>query len=382
MQLRPRKVLSILPLALLFSTAGFAQLTAINGDVKGVDGKPVVGAMVKIDRTDQKGSYKVKTDKKGHYYYGGLGLGVWTVTIEVDGKDVDQMKAVNTQHGDAEVNFDLKKTAERAAAAAASAGAGAPPPPAAEQERGMTAAQKADFEKKKKDAEAAMAKQKDLNDAFAAGREAEDAKNWDTAIEQYKKAAVIDPKQHVVLSHMADCYIKLGDSKSGDDRSAAYAAAVDNYKKALELSPDDPVYHNNYALALVKDKKVDEAQTELTKAAQLDPTSAGKYYYNLGRRAGERWTGRSGRRRVQEIDRRRSELRGSVLSARNHAGGQGDHRAGWKDRSTRRDRGSVPEVSRTGPHRPERGRSQGNAGFDGSIHRSFVSKARIKGSSV
>ena len=49
------------------------------------------------------------------------------MTIEVDGKDVDQIKGVNTQHGDAVVDFDLKKTAERAAAAAASAGAGAPP---------------------------------------------------------------------------------------------------------------------------------------------------------------------------------------------------------------------------------------------------------------
>ena len=84
----------------------------------------------------------------------------------------------------------------------------------------MTAAQKAEFEKKKKDAEAAMAKQKDLNDAFTAGREAEDAKNWDTAIEQYKKAAGIDPKQHVVLSHMADCYIKLGDTKSGGEQDS------------------------------------------------------------------------------------------------------------------------------------------------------------------
>src|SRR5580692_8728375 len=134
MQPRPRKILSILPLALLFSTAGFAQLTAINGDVKGVDGKPVIGALVKIERTDQKGSYKVKTDKKGHYYYGGLGLGIWNVTIEVDGKDVDMMKGVNTQHGDAEVSFDLKKTADRNAAAAASASAGAPAPPAAEPE--------------------------------------------------------------------------------------------------------------------------------------------------------------------------------------------------------------------------------------------------------
>jgi tetratricopeptide (TPR) repeat protein len=57
---------------------------------------------------------------------------------------------------------------------------------------------------------------------------------------------------------------------------------IDAYKKALELKPDAPEYHNNYALALAKAKKFTEAQAELTKAAQLDPTQAGKYYYNLG----------------------------------------------------------------------------------------------------
>jgi tetratricopeptide (TPR) repeat protein len=279
MQTRPRNFLNILPLALLFSAAGWGQITAINGDVKGVDGKPTVGAVIKIERKDQKGSYKVKTDKKGHYYYGGLGLGVYDVTIEVDGKDIDAIKGVNTQHGDAVADFDLKKAAERNAAAAA----GAPPPPTAEVERGMTPAQKAEFEKKKKDAEASMAKQKELNDAFNAGRDAENAKMWDAAIEQYKKASTLDPMQHVVFSHMADSYIGLGDSKSGaDEKQAAYALAVEAYKKAISLSPEDPVYHNNYALALVKSKKIEEAQAELTKAAQLDPTSAGKYYYNLG----------------------------------------------------------------------------------------------------
>ena len=54
------------------------------------------------------------------------------------------------------------------------------------------------------------------------------------------------------------------------------------YQKAIELKPDDPSFHNNYALALVKNKKLPEAQAELTKAAQLDPTNAGKYYYNMG----------------------------------------------------------------------------------------------------
>src|SRR5206468_386236 len=43
-----------------------------------------------------------------------------------------------------------------------------------------------------------------------------------------------------------------------------------------------PEYHNNYALALAKAKKFTEAQAELNKAAQLDPTQAGKYFYNLG----------------------------------------------------------------------------------------------------
>jgi tetratricopeptide (TPR) repeat protein len=278
MQTRPRKFLSVLPLALLFSAAGWGQITAVSGDVKGVDGKPLVGALIKLERTDQKGSFKVKTDKKGHYYYGGLGLGIFTVTVEVDGKDMDSVKGVTTQHGDAVADFDLKKTADRNAAAAA--GVAVPSP---EQERAMTPAQKAELEKKKKDAEASMAKQKELNDAFNAGRDAENAKNWDVAVEQFKKAAALDPSQHVVMSHLADTYIGRGDSKSStEEKQADYALAVEAYKKAIEMSPDDPVYHNNYALALVKTKKIEDAQAELTKAAQLDPTSAGKYYYNLG----------------------------------------------------------------------------------------------------
>ena len=48
------------------------------------------------------------------------------------------------------------------------------------------------------------------------------------------------------------------------------------------MKPDDAGVHNNYALALAWAKKFDEAQAELAKAAQLDPPSAGKYYYNLG----------------------------------------------------------------------------------------------------
>ncbi|MGA2715181.1 MAG: carboxypeptidase-like regulatory domain-containing protein, partial [Bryobacteraceae bacterium] len=50
---------------LLLSLPVFAQTTSIEGIVKDPDGKPLQGAIVKIDRTDVKGSYPVKTDKKG-----------------------------------------------------------------------------------------------------------------------------------------------------------------------------------------------------------------------------------------------------------------------------------------------------------------------------
>jgi tetratricopeptide (TPR) repeat protein len=48
------------------------------------------------------------------------------------------------------------------------------------------------------------------------------------------------------------------------------------------LKPDDASYINNYALALARGKKFNEAQQELEKAATLDPTNGGKYFYNLG----------------------------------------------------------------------------------------------------
>ncbi len=42
---------------LLFSLPAFAQTTAIEGVVKDPDGKPLQGAVVKIERTDIKGNY-------------------------------------------------------------------------------------------------------------------------------------------------------------------------------------------------------------------------------------------------------------------------------------------------------------------------------------
>src|SRR5580704_17411008 len=127
---------------LLFALAGFAQTTtSLEGDVKGADGQPLKGALIKIDRIDIKGHYQVKTDKKGHYFYGGLPLGTYKVTCEVDGKDVAHVGNVKTTLGDpVPINFNLKAAADRSAALSKAAETGTL---SKEQERELSPEQKA-----------------------------------------------------------------------------------------------------------------------------------------------------------------------------------------------------------------------------------------------
>lgn len=257
---------------LLLSLPAFAQMTSIEGEVKGVDGKPLAGATIKFDRTDIKGSYNVKTDKKGKYGHYGLPMGRYDVTVLVDNKVVDQTKGIQSKYSaPQEVNFDIAKDGGSDTAAAG-------PPDA---ERGMSASEKAGFEKKNKEREASLAKNKELNDAFTVGKTALDAKQYDAAIEAFTKASTLDEKQVVVWSGLADAYVGAAGAKP-DQAAALYDKGFDAYKKAIELKPDDPAYYNNYAIALAKAKKIDDARINLDKAAQLDPAGAGKYFYNMG----------------------------------------------------------------------------------------------------
>ena len=267
---------------MLFAGAAWAQIAAIEGDVKGPDGQMVKGAVILIERQDMKGTYKgAKTDKKGHYIYNGLPFpGTYTVSVTVDGQKRDETTGVKTQLGDpVNVSFDLKQSAEQQKSTQAAVASGTATP---EQERGMTKEQKEALEKQSKENAAIMAKNKALNDAFNAGKDALTAKNYDAAVENFQKGVEMDPNQNVIWANLADAYVGIAAAKTGADQQAPLDKALEAYSKAIALKPDNPAYHNNYALTLAKAKKFDEAQAELNKAAQLDPPQAGRYYYNLG----------------------------------------------------------------------------------------------------
>jgi len=250
--------------------------------VKGPDGQMVKGAVILIERQDMKGTYKgAKTDKKGHYIYNGLPFpGTYTVSVYIDDQKRDEMKGVRTQLGDpTNISFDLKQSAEQQKSAQAAVAAGSATP---EQERGLSKEQKEALEKQSKENAAVIAKNKALNDTFNAGKDALAAKNYDAAAEAFQKGVEMDPNQNVIWANLADAYVGEAGAKTGPDQQAALDKALEAYSKAIALKPDNPAYHNNYALTLAKAKKFDEAQAELNKAAQLDPPEAGRYYYNLG----------------------------------------------------------------------------------------------------
>ncbi|HYZ87493.1 MAG TPA: tetratricopeptide repeat protein [Bryobacteraceae bacterium] len=269
----------VLPALLLAGTA-LAQVSQLEGVVKDENGQPLKDAVIRIDRKDIKGKYELKTKKKGDYLHAGLPLGTYKVTLVVNGQERDSVDNVKTRLGEPTViNFNMQETAAKQQAVQKAAETGTL---TQEQARDMTPEQKAAIEKQMKERQSALAKNKELNDAFNAGMAARDQKNWQGAVDAFEKASTIDPKQSVIWGNMAEAYVELSKTKTGAEQQAALDKGTAAYAKALEIAPNDAAYHNNYALALARAKKFDLMEAELKKAVELDPTNAGRYYYNMG----------------------------------------------------------------------------------------------------
>jgi tetratricopeptide (TPR) repeat protein len=264
--------------------SALAQITTVEGIVKGPDGKPVQNAEIHITRTDIKGNYKTKTDKKGHYLYMGLPMGYYDVEVLIDGKTADKTSKVKTSPGDPiQVNFDLHaQQAEKAQQQQMMQKAAETGQITDDMKRQMSKEQVAAMEKQIKEQSEKLKKNKELNDAFNEGMTAAQAKQYDQAIAAFQKAAALDPNQLAVWTNLADAYMKNAEGKTGPAFDENVQKGLETFGKAVAMKPDDAGLHNNYALALAKAKKFDETQAELKKAADLDPANGGKYYYNLG----------------------------------------------------------------------------------------------------
>ena len=292
-------MLAHLRCSLLLATAAvfavctaWGQTTTMQGNVKGVDGQPVKGAVIVLDRTDIKGHYQVKTDKKGHWLYTGLPKGTYDISCTVEGKVMDKVTGVKSQYGEdaPPVDFDLQKTQAAQAQAAQAAQTGQL---SQEQERGMSKEQKAQFEEAAKQRSEQMKKNKALNDAYNAGQDAlkkaeadtdnaQKVTDYQAAITSLNNAGQLDANQVAVWDSLGQAYYEMGMVQTGDDKSKSFDQAIDAYKKSLAIKPDDAGVYNQLGNIYGAEKKIPEATDALTKAAQLDPQMAAKAYFNMG----------------------------------------------------------------------------------------------------
>ncbi len=96
------------------------------------------------------------------------------------------------------------------------------------------------------------------------------------AIEQFKKAAEVDPGQPAVWANMGSSYNQL----------KQYDLAIEAYNKAIELKPNDPGLFQNLAGVYSSSGNIEKSKEMYEKAAGLaaatDPKTAAVQYYNMG----------------------------------------------------------------------------------------------------
>ncbi|MBI4463580.1 MAG: tetratricopeptide repeat protein [Acidobacteria bacterium] len=255
-----------------------AQFGKLQGTAKGEDGKPLVNAVISIDREDIKGHFEVKTDKNGNFFHGGLPLGRYTISLLRNGGNPFSFNGVQVRMSEpAVVDFDLEQ--ERLRTEAQAAGIQVEEQPGGK----LSEEQLQALAKASKEREEQIKKRQELVNHYNAGVAALQAKDYDTAISELELAAQTDPNQDVLYAQLGEAFkAKAGLAKADAEKKEWSEKSLQAYQKSLELKPTDASYHNNFALALASAGRMEEAQAALLKAAQLDPPNGGRYYFNLG----------------------------------------------------------------------------------------------------
>ena len=210
-----KNLLSALAGCALFSLLtinAFAQVGRIEGDViKAGTTEPVVGAEVQIVRTDIKGNYPVKTDKKGHFLHAGVPfVGTYTIIVSAEGcepafnagvrPDREPLKfELRAGDGRKLTMDDLKK----APGGGGNTAGGAPPKAMSEAEK-----KKADEEYKKALAEREEAEKYNANTAvinvkLKEGNDAMAKGDLGAAVTAFKEAVTANPNIHISQGNLA-----------------------------------------------------------------------------------------------------------------------------------------------------------------------------------
>jgi len=228
----------------LLSISAFAQVGRIEGDVlKAGTTEPIVGAEIQIIRTDIKGNYPVKSDKKGHFLHAGVPyVGTYTVIVSAEGHEPAFNNGVRPDKEP--LKFELrpgdgrKLTLEDTKKAAGGTMAGNAPPKMSEADK-----KKADEEYKKALAEKDEAEKYNasvaiINVKLKEGNDAMAKSDFGTAITAFKEAVAANPSIHISQGNLAIALqkraVKQFNEGNRDGAKQDFLDSVTATTKALE----------------------------------------------------------------------------------------------------------------------------------------------------
>ncbi|MGH9935250.1 MAG: carboxypeptidase regulatory-like domain-containing protein, partial [Blastocatellia bacterium] len=191
------------------SLTAAAQVGRLEGDVVKADTKePIAGAEVQIERTDIKGSYPVKTDKKGHFLHAGVPLtGTYTLLVSAPGCEPTFLTGIRGSSSEP-LKIELRSGDGRKLTLAdvkgmqANAPKGGQQMSSADQKKAME-----EYEKKRAEVEAKNKKVTEEHEGmkkfFEQGQQLAANKDYAGAINAYNEAAKLDAEQDAVWANLS-----------------------------------------------------------------------------------------------------------------------------------------------------------------------------------
>lgn len=259
-----QRLLVVAAFMLFLASQVYAQVGTLAGQVKDEEGNPLPEVLIKIQGTDVKRNYQVKTDKNGKFYHGGVALqGLYRVIAEKEGFATDYVEGIRPAFGQPDenrgtVNFTLRK--------------GKSGPLAFE----LTPEQREQLKKQAEEAKKQQEMSAEVNKNFNVGLELARQGQYAEAVEAFKRALEKAPTQPYIWANLGSSYVRL----------KQYEQAIEAFHKAIEQKADDPALYQNLGNVYAEMGDVTKAKEIFEKAAGLsagtNPKDAAINYYNIG----------------------------------------------------------------------------------------------------
>jgi len=264
------RVAGLSAIAMFLSTMALAQTAQIEGTIKLKEKdntlKPVEGALIDIYRTDIKGHWDVKTDKKGHYIRLGMPIqGTFLVVVSGPGLQPNWATGVRLLSG-TPIDFtmdpgDGKTPTQEQIQALVSAkpkpgGAGPGSPGISASDKAKMEAQQKEDNEKRKEGEALQANYNDALAHYKQGLEFMKTSNFQGALSEFESAGSVDSSKHEAFAevsyksnaNVAEAHYQLGvdqfNKKQRDEAKVHFQKAVESIDKAITVLSSVPAEKN------------------------------------------------------------------------------------------------------------------------------------------